>query len=149
MNNYLVTFMASGLIWLMFGGLIILWLKDNELKDKKAGRAFLALLLVWGLTELIKFVFPTLRPFELYSTNVLTLTVPSDGAFPSAHAALAFSIATSIQKHNRKLGIIFFTAALLVAAGRMLANVHYLLDVAVGAILGVAITLALTVRMKT
>src|SRR3989338_3639957 len=149
MNEQIIKFLASILIWFMFGGLIILWIKDNELKGKKAVRAFLALFLVWGLTELIKFIFPTIRPFELYNTSALTLTTPFDGAFPSAHSALAFSIATSVQKHNRILGIIFFVAALLVAAGRMLANVHYLLDVAVGAIFGVAITLALTVKIKT
>lgn len=148
MSEAFITFLASILIWLMFGGLIVLWLKDEKLTGKKAGRAFLALLLVWVLTEMIKIIFPTLRPFELYNSSALTLTTPFDGAFPSAHAAIAFSIATSVQKHNRKLGIIFFTAALLVAAGRMLANVHYLLDVGVGAILGVAITLALTAKIK-
>lgn len=58
-------------------------------------------------------------------------------AFPSAHSAIAFSVAMSLALAHPLLGVAAFFLAVLVAIGRVAAGVHYPSDVIAGAILGV------------
>ncbi|OGM21112.1 hypothetical protein A2955_02110 [Candidatus Woesebacteria bacterium RIFCSPLOWO2_01_FULL_37_19] len=135
-SSFIATFLASFLIWFMFGGLAFLWLIDGKIKKEIALHAVLATLIAWGLSQMIKSFFPTIRPFGLNGTNPLTITVPTDGSFPSGHTAAAFGLAVSIWLHNKKLGYKFISIALLIGLGRILGNVHFFTDVLAGAMLG-------------
>ena len=73
----------------------------------------------------------------------MTLTVPYDGSFPSSHAAAAFGLAASIWRHNKKLGLKFLIMAILVGIGRVVGNVHNLVDVLAGAFIGLAASVAI------
>ncbi|MBI2066104.1 phosphatase PAP2 family protein [Candidatus Woesebacteria bacterium] len=137
MTNLLITFLASFLIWLMFGGLLILWLIDGKIKREQVLHALLAAGVAWGVAQVIKAVFPTTRPFELNGLIPLTLIPSSDGAFPSGHAAAAFALATTIWLHDKKVGSAFVIAALIVGAARVWGNVHYPIDILAGAVLGI------------
>lgn len=137
-TSYFVTFTASFLIWFMFGGLLALWLIDGRVKREEALHALMAALIAWGLTQMIKGLFPVARPFETNGMVPMTLTIPFDGSFPSGHAATAFALGISIWLHNKKLGLIFVISAFLVAWGRVAGNVHYIVDVSAGAVIGVA-----------
>lgn len=136
MNEILITFLASFLIWLMFGGLLALWIFDGRVKREQALHAFAAMLLAWVITQMLKSFLPTSRPFVLNEEPALTLLTHNDGSFPSSHSAVAFSLAITIWLHNRKLGFFYLIAAFLVGIGRLFANVHYLLDIAAGGLLG-------------
>jgi undecaprenyl-diphosphatase len=137
-NSVLITFLASFLIWFMLGGLVILWVIDGRVKREQALHAFLAVILSWVISTMIKSLFPSFRPFQLYGILPLTITVPSiNTSFPSAHASVAFAMATSIWIHNKKLGVRFLILAFLVALGRILSSVHFIHDVFVGALIGV------------
>ena len=108
-----VTFLASILIWLMFAGLLVLWIIDGRIKKEQALHAFFSAILAWTVANMIKSLFPTLRPFEINAGPVWTIsTYHSSGAFPSAHAATAFALAFTIWLHDKKLGIIFLLSAL-------------------------------------
>lgn len=120
----------------MFAGLLFLWLVDGRIKRKQALHAFAAAILAWVIAQMLKSLLPSIRPFALSGEFPLTLTMPGDGAFPSAHTAVAFSLAMSLLLHNKKLGIVYLISAFLVGLGRILANVHYLLDIVVGGFLG-------------
>lgn len=133
-----ITFLASFLIWFMFAGLFVLWVIDGRIKKEQVLHALFAATLAWVLAEMIKSVFPTLRPFRFNGFPILTITVPGDSAFPSAHMALATALATAVFSHSKKLGIWFALAALAVGIGRIMANVHTPLDILGGAILGIA-----------
>ncbi len=138
-----VTFLASILIWLMFGGLLVLWIIDGRIKKEQALHAFFASLLAWTIANMIKSLFPTLRPFQVNGGPVLTLsTYHSSGAFPSAHAAAAFALATTVWLHDRKLGLLFVVAAFGVGVGRVLGNVHYLIDIVGGGVTGAIVAFA-------
>ncbi len=137
-SSLLVTFMASFLIWFMLGGLVILWIIDGKIKREQALHAFLSAILAWVIATMLKSLFPSLRPFQQYGIIPLTITIPSvNSSFPSAHAAVAFAIATSIYIHKKRLGIRFLILAVLVALGRILSGVHFIHDVVVGSLIGV------------
>lgn len=136
MNETLITFLASFLIWIMFGGLLILWIFDGKVKREQALHAFAAVILAWVIAQMLKNLLPTTRPFLLNGGSPLTFTVHTDNSFPSGHSAIAFSLAITMWLHNRKLGFFYLVAAFLVGIGRVFANVHYLLDIVVGGLLG-------------
>jgi undecaprenyl-diphosphatase len=137
-TSIFVTFIASFLIWFMFGGLFILWVIDGRIKKEQVLHALLATLLAWVLAQMIKNLFPTPRPFEINGRLPFTLFVPSSSAFPSGHASAAFGLATSIWLHDKKLGVVFVVLAVLVGLGRVLSNVHYFLDIVGGLIIGIS-----------
>ncbi|MBI4153640.1 phosphatase PAP2 family protein [Candidatus Woesebacteria bacterium] len=138
MTNLLITFLASFLIWFMFAGLLILWLIDGKIKREQVLHAVLAVALAWGIAQVVKGLFPTIRPFELNDLTPLVLLPRNDGAFPSGHAAAAFALATTIWLHDKKVGWAFVIGALIVGVARVWGNVHYPIDILGGAVLGVA-----------
>lgn len=123
----------------MFGGLLILWLIDGKIKREQVLHALLAVAVAWGIAQVIKAVFPTVRPFELNGLTPLTLLPSSDGAFPSGHSAAAFALATTIWLHDKKIGWVFVIAALVVGVARVLGHVHYPIDILGGAVLGAVV----------
>jgi undecaprenyl-diphosphatase len=141
-NNYLVTFLASFLIWLMFFGLVLVWFRDKTKNKKLIIKAVLVSVVAWSLANMLKEIFPAVRPFRINGFPIMTLTNPLGGSFPSAHAAASFALAVAIWLEDKKLGSIYILAAILVSLGRILSNVHYPIDVAGGAIIGTFVALA-------
>jgi len=139
MNKLIVEFVASFLIWLMFAGLLILWLVDGKIKKEQVLHALFAVMLAWLVSEMIKVLFPTVRPYLVNGQPPLTLTMPGGSSFPSGHTSEAFALATTIWLHDRKIGWIYLIWALFVGVARILANVHYPIDIWGGAILGIII----------
>ena len=134
-----ITFLASFLIWFMFVGLIVLWFVDGRVKKEQALRAFTASLLAWVIAQMLKSLLPSVRPFIINGDLPLTLTLHFDNAFPSSHTAVAFGLAITLWLHNKKLGIVYLGLAILVAIGRVTANVHYILDVVIGSMIGILV----------
>ena len=129
--------MASILIWFLFLGLGILWVIDGKIKKEIVLHALLSILVAWASSEIIKTLFPTVRPFEAYGRVPLTLTLVGKGsAFPSAHTAIAFALSTTVYLHDKKAGILFLICSVLVGIGRVMGNVHYPLDILGGIIIG-------------
>lgn len=136
----MITFLASILIWLMFFGLVVLWVIDGKIKKETVIHAVFAAVLAWTIAELIKTIFPTLRPFQANGFIPLTLTIPWDGAFPSGHTAMAFALSVTILKHDKKVGILYLIMAGLVGVARIMAHVHYPIDIIGGALIGTIIS---------
>ncbi len=143
MSHWLITFLASFLVWFMIASLFFLGYRDGKLKRELALHALLAGFIAWSTAQLIKRFYHTPRPFEINGHTPLTLFANPDGSFPSGHTALAFALATSVLLHHRHLGLIFITAALLVGTGRVLSNVHYPIDILAGAAIGTTTALLL------
>lgn len=136
MNDFFVTFLASFLIWVMVMGFLAVWIIGKRIEGKQVVHIIYSVAIAWFIAEVIKYVVPTLRPFQLFSSVPLTLTVPGDPAFPSTHAAIAFGLASGLVIHRRRLGIVFLALAVAVGVGRILSNVHFPIDIAGGAVLG-------------
>jgi len=86
------------------------------------------------IVELIRLFYHRPRPFVLYNLNQL---IPESGySFPSGHATVFFAASAAIFFYNKKLGIIFFVASVLMNVSRVIAGVHYFSDIIGGLILG-------------
>ena len=89
----------------------------------------------FGVTNLIRFLYPRPRPFVIYEVN--QLIQEGINGFPSGHAALFFSLAMAVYFYNKKWGVGFFSAAVLMSLARVIAGVHYPLDIFGGAAVGI------------
>lgn len=136
----MITFTASVLIWLMFFGLIVFWVIDGKIKKETVLHALFACLVAYLATEFIKYLFPTIRPFQVSNIVPLTATIPGDGAFPSTHTAVAFALSVTILKHDKKVGILYLIMAGIVGIARIFAHVHYPIDIIAGALIGTIIS---------
>lgn len=132
----MITFLASILIWLMFFGLLVLWVVDGKIKKEIVVHAVFTALVAWILTEVIKAFVPSVRPFHLNGFDPLTLTIPQDSAFPSTHTAAAFAMSVTIFKHDKKVGVLYLVMSAMVGMARIIAQVHYPTDIIAGAIIG-------------
>lgn len=141
-----ITFLASVLVWMMVGGLFVLWFVDGRIKKEQVIHASVSILIAWSVNYLLKIVFHTPRPYVLNELPTLTLSLPRDWAFPSGHTAMAFAMATSIWLHDKRVGSVYMVGAFLVGAGRVLGNVHFPVDILGGAIVGSAVAFIIEKR---
>lgn len=70
---------------------------------------------------------------------------PLHGGMPSGHAAVSFSVATSIlfAKVGMVLSMLAFMIAILVTQSRLLLGIHTVKEVVTGAVVGAAVTVTL------
>ncbi len=136
-----ITFLASFLIWFMFLGAFVALLKQKKIKAYFF--VLFSVVISWIISQVIKGLFFTVRPFKINGFPPLTITNPSDNSFPSGHTTSAFALATAVFLVNKKLGILMFFLAFLVGLGRILSNVHYPIDVWGGIALGIFVPLFL------
>lgn len=136
MDDILIEFFATFFIWFLFLGLGILWIIDGKIKKEQVIHALFACFFAWVIAAIIKHFFPTTRPFLINGGDVDVLMRPSNGAFPSEHTTIAFALAVTVYMHDRKVGWFFLTCALIIGIARIVANVHYPVDILGGAFLG-------------
>jgi len=83
------------------------------------------------------------RPSEVYPLPKPLVRAPHDGSFPSGHATASFACATVLAFYAPRAAPRFFLLAAAIAWSRVYVGVHYPLDVLGGAVLGIAIAIAL------
>lgn len=142
-KNIFVTFIASFLIWLMVGGVIYMWVYRRKIRFGQVAGIFLGMFVAWGISELLKYVFLKERPFVVNGQSPLTFTYPSDPSFPSSHSSSAFALAIGMRKTDKRLFVLYFLFAFVVAFGRVISRVHYIIDVVVGGIIGISAVILL------
>lgn len=121
-------------VWAALG---ILFLIRKETREM--GIALLLALLVCHLMNdmALKPLFERPRP-SLANPGYEPLVHASGHSFPSGHAAKSFAAAGAILLCDRKAGMPALFYAGLIAFSRMYVFVHYLSDVAAGALVGMA-----------
>lgn len=77
------------------------------------------------------------RPYELYNFYEIKPKKKSGRSFPSRHAYSAFAIATLTFVLSTILGCVFLALALVICVCRVLTGIHFIRDVAAGALIGV------------
>jgi len=75
---------------------------------------------------------------------------PLHGGIPSGHAAVAFSIATSVTLNtgNPLISLLCFTLASMVSHSRLLTRIHTMREVVIGSLLGAGITIIVLVAFN-
>lgn len=96
----------------------------------------LSVVFVLVFTVVLKELFLVPRPYLVYSID------PAAGlnhlsSLPSSHTAVAFVLATTVTLHQKRLGVFLFTLASLISIGRVMASVHYPVDIVIGILIGV------------
>lgn len=96
----------------------------------------------WFIAFIIKISTQVARPFAAFPEVIpLVQNEPPYQSFPSAHSTIFFALATAIYLYDKRAGIIFYVFAVIIAISRVVAGVHYPLDIAVGAFLGIFVSL--------
>ena len=103
------------------------------------GLALVAVLVTAELNSLLKGWFDAARPFTAEQHVNLIVSPPPTPAMPSGHAAAAAAAAMAGSLSWPRLAPLFWSAAVLVAFGRVFVGVHYPADVVAGLALGSAV----------
>jgi undecaprenyl-diphosphatase len=91
----------------------------------------------------LKPVFAVERPSMRYAEPKVLVRAPTDGSFPSGHAATSFAAATVLSFAAPRWAPAFYLLATAISFSRVYVGVHYPLDILGGAALGVAVAIAL------
>jgi len=95
-----------------------------------------AILSRFVIVEIIRYFLPRSRPFVDNLVNLL-INYPKEPSFPSGHAAFYFAISTVVYFYNKKAGLLFFLASLLIVISRVFIGIHWPSDILVGALIGI------------
>ncbi len=94
-----------------------------------------ALISRYGFGSTIRFLWHRPRPFV--TLHVHQLIPESSYSFPSGHASFFFAFSTLVYFYNKKLGVAFFIASIVMTMGRVMAGIHYPSDILGGMVVGI------------
>lgn len=106
-------------------------------------RVGVAILFAESLSGALKLAFERDRPPVSDPLPESLLETPATYSFPSGHATVAFACATVLALAVPRLAAPLYALAALIAFSRVYVGVHYPGDVLAGAVLGVALAIAL------
>jgi membrane-associated phospholipid phosphatase len=128
--------------------ILVLLLGTGWWLARRAGRLHTMAALVWaglgtlvavGVNQPIVTAVAEKRPYVSIPHTLLLVSRSADYGFPSDHAVMAGAVATGLCYVNRRLGILAWVAAVLLAFSRVYVGAHYPHDVAAGLVLGAAV----------
>jgi undecaprenyl-diphosphatase len=90
----------------------------------------------WLASKVLKILINTPRPFDSLP-DVSALFPQTSNAFPSGHAAFFGALACAVFFLNKKAGYIFILCAVLIGLARIMAGVHFPVDILGGFTLGI------------
>lgn len=136
--HWLPVGLASVLIWLLFayGLYFAARLAPGREQIIFLGRVAVAGIISLGIAAVIGYFYFRVRPFAALGFDALIAKSALEKSFPSDHAVVAWALGTILFLYNKKSGYWAGAAALLICLGRVLAGVHYVSDVLVGAGIG-------------
>ena len=104
-------------------------------KWKEIVLVFFSGIFAWCISQVLKLLIHTPRPFVEFQ-NVSSLIPETGFAFPSGHATFYMALAFAIFFSHKKAGYIFMFFALLIGIARIVAGVHFPIDILGGFVLG-------------
>jgi len=133
---YLVVFLA-GIFLLMHHEIFKVESTFQILMQKKKEilSVFFSSFLAYFLALILKLIFNTSRPF-VDLPSVYTLFPETGYTFPSGHAATFAALAFAIFFIHKKAGYVFMFFTLIIGLARIVAGVHFPMDILGGFILG-------------
>ena len=129
-------FLAKYLPYVLAAALLLFLIKDFKKYRRMVFLAFMAGGFSEVIVQIIRWFWQRPRPFMAEQVNLL-LSHSTSGSFPSAHAAFFFALSTIVFFFNKKAGLFFYIASLLMAVSRIIVGVHWPSDILAGAILGI------------
>jgi undecaprenyl-diphosphatase len=102
-----------------------------------------AILLAESCSAALKRWFERARPPVADPLPESLVETPATYSFPSGHATVSFACATVLALAVPRLAVPLYALAVLISFSRVYVGVHFPLDVLAGAVLGIAIAIAL------
>ena len=134
---FLASYLAYGLLALLLVFALLSSYSWRERAELLLVAGVSALVARFGVAELIRFFYHRPRPFtDLPVDQLLTST---EWSFPSGHATFFFALATVVYLYDKKWGTGFFIAVTLMTVSRVIAGIHYPLDILGGAFIGIIV----------
>ena len=90
------------------------------------------------LVSLLRVFINAKRPSEICGLKPILSQTRCDRSFPSRHVFSAFAVAVAFAQSGMRLGIVFCFIGTLIAVLRVVGGVHFVRDVVVGALAGLA-----------
>ncbi len=109
---------------------VVFWEKKKEILSVFVTGAF-----AWIIAQVLKYVIQSPRPFDIFS-QVHSVFPETGYGFPSGHATFFMALAFSIFFLHKKAGYFFIFFALIIGVARIIAGVHFPLDILGGFVLG-------------
>ena len=104
-------------------------------KKKEILLVFSSGVLAWIIAEILKILIHVSRPFVTLP-DIHNLFTETGYSFPSGHATFFSALAVSIFFLHKKAGYAFIFFALLIGLARIIAGVHFPIDILGGFLLG-------------
>ena len=129
-------FFANYFGWVLIGVLILFLIKNFRKYWKMAATAFISAVFArFIITEIIRWLRSRPRPFAGDEVNLL-LFHRLTGSFPSGHAAFFFALSLTVYFYNKKTGLLFFIASILICISRVFSGLHWPSDILGGVVVG-------------
>lgn len=139
----IVWFFAVPFIYIMMAIVFVFILFKYASRAGITRKAFMALVLsptiAWLIAVWLKILVHSERPFVALS-GVHALFVENDFAFPSGHATTAMALAVAVFFNNKRLGYVCMYVAVLIGIARVIAGVHFPIDIIGGFVLGALVS---------
>ncbi len=148
--DLIIIFFAQYFPYLVVASIIFFWIfgKDKKRKMKFVIFSFFSAIFArFVVTEAIRYFDNVSRPFVDNNVNQLIFHETSN-SFPSGHATFFFALAMAVYLNRRRTSVnhrcpssvIFFIVAILISISRVIAGIHWPLDILTGAIVGILTT---------
>jgi len=131
-------YLGSAEITTLVVALILYFFRRQEFL-KYFGMFFVILVIGALMVHFFKEIFHSPRPTGFFKQTEIFVVGPvlKSGSFPSGHSQTSFAAAVFLSFLFKKFSLIFIVAAITVSFSRVFSGVHFIRDVAVGAIIGV------------
>jgi len=147
--DYSAMFFAKYLEWFLWLVLILFLVVNIKKNWKIVVQAFLAAgITKFILAEFIRWLWFRPRPFVALNFIPLINQSPLEASFPSGHASFYFAMSTIVYFYNKKAGILFYIATIIITLSRIFVGVHWPSDILAGAVLGVLVAWGLNKLFK-
>lgn len=133
---FIVVFLAS-IFFLKYYKIFSFRILLEKCKDKwyEFLSIFLSLTFAWIIPRFLKVLFHMSRPFLVFP-DISPLFLKNTFSFPSEHATFFMALAFSIFFSHKKAGYYFIFLAFIIGISRIIAGVHFPVDILGGFILG-------------
>ena len=115
---------------------------------REVGIVFFTALVVWLATQVLKDIFDVSRPFLVLDKVRVLLGADGTGSFPSGHASFFGALAFGLYFYHRRLAYFYGGAAVLIGVSRIVAGVHWPLDVVGGYMFGILVAYIIYVIVR-
>lgn len=152
--DYVAIFCAEYLGYILIAVLIGYALFNPTLPRLRRVRMVVEALIAAGFTrfvlaEIIRKLMFRARPFVQLNLHPLVNQSPLEASFPSGHTTFFFALSTIVYFYNKKLGIWFYVASILIVLSRVFVGIHWPSDILAGAVLGILVGFVLNYFFRT